>query len=877
MSASDNRPKPNDCDRRMRRLEAQTRRLRRAREALLGVQHASTAVASCLDPREALQEIVSKALEVVDGDAAAVFLLNEQTNRLEPHGAAGAIGPDPPRALASLSARSRGWKELCKRGGLIIDNAENSPYLGDSRRYVIRVGGKSVIATTLMARGKVIGAIAVSSRRRKRAFRRSELDVLRLFADQAALALDNSHLYRQATEWSARVTSQLELGKAMVDGIRDPVALLDAADRVAFANRALFAVLGREPRQVLGRSWDKFLDPADAAAVRTQAEAAPGKVISCPVHIIRPDGSRVPVVVNAGESHDTSGRLVGTLAVVTGSEHDGSASSKLADSYRVVSAVGHLAGAASRAFDVRGLAAYALRAATDLVGVDIGVLYLVDGDDFVLVASQGLDSGIVERASRWRIRGSASARALAARKPFLFTDLRRLRRLSPRLHALLPADVRSGVVMPLSGREAPIGVLTLAGPDPKPFTHEALSTLSILAGQFGTAIENTRLFAAAQQRAERLAALNQAAEQLLACSNLEQVVSILSHGIARALDARRVVCLDYDWDKKVLVPIAGHGATARLIKRLPAIKLGDAPLVAMSVSERKPVWAADAAKAEALPPEYCEALGAGSVVSVPVAGRHLLHGVVLADNCGRPLSVSDEQQDMAMALANQSATTLENLFLLREEQERSQQLSLAVQEAHHRIKNNLQSVCDLLELELMQPGTTSTERIEHSIQRVRAISLVHDFLSRHHDVATVDARQVLERLVPLVVASNNGGEEQQVEAVLRCDPIVLTSKQSTALALIVNELVSNAVRHGLNGGRKGKVEIDLRETGGRVRLIVSDNGHGLPEGFAGRAGAHVGLEIARVLAERDLSGTFRIGSRGTRRRGTVARVVFSKR
>jgi two-component sensor histidine kinase len=201
-----------------------------------------------------------------------------------------------------------------------------------------------------------------------------------------------------------------------------------------------------------------------------------------------------------------------------------------------------------------------------------------------------------------------------------------------------------------------------------------------------------------------------------------------------------------------------------------------------------------------------------------------------------------------------------------------------VREAHHRIKNNLQAVCDVLELELMDCGRRDgapAQAIEHSVQRVRAIAMVHEFLSRHHDVAMVDVAKVLERLVPLAVTGNQR-RDQQVEAVVKAPSLMQTAKRTTAIALIVNEFISNAVQHGLNHGRRGAVKVEMKDRNGTVSLTVSDNGSGLPEGFDPCVHAHVGLEIARVLAERDLGGSITIERPRNRKSGTVARITFRK-
>jgi PAS domain S-box-containing protein len=208
--------------------------------------------------------------------------------------------------------------------------------------------------------------------------------------------------------------------------------------------------------------------------------------------------------------------------------------------------------------------------------------------------------------------------------------------------------------------------------------------------------------------------------------------------------------------------------------------------------------------------------------------------------------------------------------LLASEREKSEQLKLSVREAHHRIKNNLQAICDLLYLEIGSAGGhTPEEAMRESMERVQAIALVHDLLSQHEDVQTVDTRAVLERLVPMVLRSS-GLSLSDVEVSLDVPSLRLSSKKATTLALIVNELVSNAAKHAYRATRSGQLQVTLRQDAEDLVLDVRDSGPGLPDGFDIRQNANVGLEVARIMAERDLGGSLTL----TNSNGVQAQVRF---
>jgi PAS domain S-box-containing protein len=208
--------------------------------------------------------------------------------------------------------------------------------------------------------------------------------------------------------------------------------------------------------------------------------------------------------------------------------------------------------------------------------------------------------------------------------------------------------------------------------------------------------------------------------------------------------------------------------------------------------------------------------------------------------------------------------------LLASEQEKGEQLKLAIREAHHRIKNNLQAVSDLLYLELASGARASAEEIlRESVERIQSMALVHDLLSQDEDVQTVDTRALAERLVPMVLQGGRLSRDA-ITAQIQVPSIALSSKKATTLALILNELVSNAVKHAFAGRSLGRLHVRLAPADEGLVLRVEDDGPGLPAGFELARHSHVGLQVVRTLAERDLGGKLSF-SRGP---GLVAEVWF---
>ncbi len=188
-------------------------------------------------------------------------------------------------------------------------------------------------------------------------------------------------------------------------------------------------------------------------------------------------------------------------------------------------------------------------------------------------------------------------------------------------------------------------------------------------------------------------------------------------------------------------------------------------------------------------------------------------------------------------------------------------------EIHHRVKNNLQTVASLLRMQLRRLDRQSAERaLEDSIGRIESIALVHETLSQG-EIGLVDFRELVGRIAQL--AADGAASPPPITLRLDGPKIMLTSKQATSLALVANELVQNAVQHGLGGGGT-HVDVVIDRDDGRVRLVVEDDCPGPPEGFVPERDGNLGLTIVATLTVDELSGEFALRRAGGKTRAGVS-------
>jgi len=197
--------------------------------------------------------------------------------------------------------------------------------------------------------------------------------------------------------------------------------------------------------------------------------------------------------------------------------------------------------------------------------------------------------------------------------------------------------------------------------------------------------------------------------------------------------------------------------------------------------------------------------------------------------------------------------------------------SAMIQEIHHRVKNNLQTIAALLRLQARRSESEEVLQIlQATINRILSIAVVHEFLAQGEGtpINMKDiAQQVVHQLIRGIV-----DPEQQIQLNLHGDDVYLPAQQATACALVINELIQNALEHGFADQDGGAVVIHLRDQGNTALVEVRDNGIGLPPGFDIQRDGSLGLRIVQTLVEEDLKGTLQLHNG----RGVRAVVTFPK-
>jgi PAS domain S-box-containing protein len=187
-----------------------------------------------------------------------------------------------------------------------------------------------------------------------------------------------------------------------------------------------------------------------------------------------------------------------------------------------------------------------------------------------------------------------------------------------------------------------------------------------------------------------------------------------------------------------------------------------------------------------------------------------------------------------------------------------------LKELQHRVKNNLNIISSLLHMEM---GRLSDERSKSIFldtqSRIRSLAAIYDRLYRSADAGYVDLHLYIQDLTNLLFETFSTSIGR-MKPVTRLAEIRLDIRRAVPLGLIVNELITNAIKYAYPEGQPGEIRIDLELAGDTVTLRVTDDGVGLPPDFSAGSGDSMGLKLVNVLT-RQIDGTLTIeGAKGTR-------------
>ncbi len=490
------------------------------------------------------------------------------------------------------------------------------------------------------------------------------------------------------------------------------------------------------------------------------------------------------------------------------------------DPARSLAALREIARSLSSAWDLDTTLDLIARKTTEMMAVDSCAIYMLDADDVTLRlrASTGLAREALGLATL-QVGEGMTGHAVKENRPVYAADAQH----DPHFKWLAGTEewrFHSLLAVPLALDGRPIGALNVQTAAPRDYTAAEIDMLALLGDLAAGALVKARLYDRQRRQLDELRALAAVSEAVTSPQYLDEILDVVTQLAAQMAGA--TACTIY-----LLEPADGETATPVFAN--PGGPLPDEAALATVAATGRPFIA-----------PRLSAAGDAALLAIPLAVQERVIGV-LACLAPPDHAFSESQRTLLTTLANQTALAIENARLVTS--------AAVVREMHHRIKNNLQTVAMLMQLQLPDADRLDTRGVLlANIHRIHSIAAVHEILSEQ-GFRLVNVRAVLERIAQTTLFGM-ARPDQAIDITVHGDSLQLPSRAATALAVVVNELVQNSLEHAFVGRAAGHIDISLARTPDALLVVVRDDGVGLPDEMA----HSLGLEIATALVADDLRG-----------------------
>jgi len=406
-----------------------------------------------------------------------------------------------------------------------------------------------------------------------------------------------------------------------------------------------------------------------------------------------------------------------------------------------------------------------------------------------------------------------------------------------------------------------VGVLNILTVNRREFTEEEITFLQTVAGELAISIDNARLYSRTDARLRRkiaeLGTLQRVSHTIASTLDLNDVLRLIAEQAMLLINAEAAAIFRF--------PHRGGEASPPTIEhRFGSLREVD------DESGRDEMVRQVLRTGAAQAVDFDDIDGSSRLFCLPLrTARETLGALCLRL---RPeVELTEDELGLLQAFSDSATLAIENARLYQEARHGLETASALLQEMHHRVRNNLQTVAALLSIHLRQAEDAPwSVHLREAVSRVQAIAAVHDLLSDESRLAgtTVDviARHVADEAHETLIPPG-----LDVAFEIAPSDVVVPSKQATILALLINELVANAVSHGFEGRERGRIWIHASRNAGSARVEVANDGIGVPDDFDPDQSQGLGMRIIQRLVSSDLRGTFDIRSGEV---GTVATLTF---
>lgn len=496
---------------------------------------------------------------------------------------------------------------------------------------------------------------------------------------------------------------------------------------------------------------------------------------------------------------------------------------------------------------------------TKVTGTDLCLIYLLDdrGTELVLRGASGSTKNVVGKIRLKVGEGITGWVAQQGTHVVLPREAWRDERFKP-VPSLSQDRYQSMLSVPLRGESGPVGVINVRTNPPHEYTKTQISLLDSIARQVGGAVQNYNEYRRMEQRASQLSTLSEISRTITSDLYLEEILQLIVAMTAESMNFKICSIMLLDENRDELVIKATQSQSRAYVKK-PNVRLTES-VAGRAIIEGQPITIRDVRRTPGYQyPDIAKKEGLCSLIALPLRVKKDIIGVL---NCytASPHEFTDEEINLCTALANQAAISIQNAKLMVQQ--------AVLQEMHHRVKNSLQTIASLLRLQVrVGKFGDPKEALTQSINRIQSIAAVHELLSSENldDVS-------IKRLADSILSATARGllpDARKVHISIQGDDFLLPSGQATYVALVLNELIQNAVEHGLKGTVGHELTVHVSQEEDHTVIEVVNDGEPLPGDFDIKQNRNLGLRIVESLVRDNLLGDFTLASENGKTRSAV--------
>lgn len=341
----------------------------------------------------------------------------------------------------------------------------------------------------------------------------------------------------------------------------------------------------------------------------------------------------------------------------------------------------------------------------------------------------------------------------------------------------------------------------------------------------------------------QLAAIREISQAIAMAQDLDDTLDLITRRTTEVMHVDSCSIYLYNDFEDELTLVASTGLSKEAIGQM-ALPHG-AGLTGWSAENRAAVAVSNAFEDE----RFYRLIGSGesrfpSLMAMPLVSKNKVIGAANVQT-ERHHTFTEDEIELFGFITELAAMAIEKAQLVHR---------ATVQEMHHRVKNNLQTVAMLLRLQVSHPKLSAKDVLNETINRVLSIATVHEILSES-GLDKISLLDLVSRLAH-IISINMTNPEANISIHVKGDKTKLRTQMATNLALVTNELIQNALEHGIGNRETGVINISLHQIDNSLSIIITDDGTGLPQGFDINNDLGLGLEIVRATITEDMSGIF---------------------